>query len=48
MRPQLELLSDELGTQIIEEGYALLMNPGIWDLNDEIPSSGMAGECHKP
>jgi trimethylamine--corrinoid protein Co-methyltransferase len=35
MRPKLELLSDELVTQIIEEGFALLMNPGIWVLNDE-------------
>ena len=35
MRPKLELLSDELLKQIIEEGFALLMNPGIWVLNDE-------------
>ena len=35
MRPKLELLSDELVTQIIAEGFALLMNPGIWVLNDE-------------
>ncbi len=35
MRPKLKLLSDELVTQIIEEGFALLMNPGIWVLNNE-------------
>jgi trimethylamine--corrinoid protein Co-methyltransferase len=35
MRPKLELLSDELVKQIIKEGFALLMNPGIWILNDE-------------
>jgi trimethylamine--corrinoid protein Co-methyltransferase len=35
MRPKLNLLSDELVKQIIEEGFALLMNPGIWVLNDE-------------
>jgi trimethylamine--corrinoid protein Co-methyltransferase len=35
MRPKLKLLSDELVKQIIEEGFALLMNPGIWVLNDE-------------
>lgn len=29
MRPKLNLLSNELVTQIIEEGFALLMNPGI-------------------
>jgi trimethylamine--corrinoid protein Co-methyltransferase len=29
MRPKLNLLSDELIKQIIEEGFALLMNPGI-------------------
>ena len=35
MRPKLKLLSDELVTQIIEEGFALLMNPGIQVKNDE-------------
>jgi trimethylamine:corrinoid methyltransferase-like protein len=35
MRPKLNLLSDELVTQIIEEGFALLMNPGIQVHNDE-------------
>ena len=35
MRPKLNLLSDELVKQIIEEGFALLMNPGIWVLNDD-------------
>jgi len=35
MRPKLNLLSDELVTQIIEEGFALLMNPGIQIKNDE-------------
>ena len=35
MRPKLILLSDELVTQIIEEGFALLMNPGIQIHNDE-------------
>ena len=35
MRPKLDLLSDELLRQIIEEGFALLMNPGILVKNDE-------------
>ena len=35
MRPKLNLLSDELVKQIIEEGFALLMNPGIQIHNDE-------------
>ena len=35
MRPKLNLLSDELVKQIIEEGFALLMNPGIQVNNDE-------------
>jgi len=35
MRPKLNLLSDELVKQIIEEGFALLMNPGILVRNDE-------------
>jgi trimethylamine--corrinoid protein Co-methyltransferase len=35
MRPKLELLSDTLVKQIIEEGFALLMNPGIQVHNDE-------------
>ena len=35
MRPKLNLLSDELVTQIIQEGFALLMNPGIQVHNDE-------------
>ena len=35
MRPKLNLLSDELVRQIIEEGFALLMNPGIRVHNDE-------------
>jgi trimethylamine:corrinoid methyltransferase-like protein len=35
MRPKLNLLSDELVKQIIEEGFALLMNPGILVHNDE-------------
>ncbi len=35
MRPKLNLLSDELVMQIIEEGFALLMNPGIQVHNDE-------------
>jgi trimethylamine--corrinoid protein Co-methyltransferase len=35
MRPRLNLLSDELVNQIIEEGFALLMNPGIEVHNDE-------------
>ncbi len=35
MRPKLILLSDELVKQIIEEGFALLMNPGIQIHNDE-------------
>lgn len=35
MRPKLNILSDELVKQIIEEGFALLMNPGIQVKNDE-------------
>jgi trimethylamine--corrinoid protein Co-methyltransferase len=35
LRPKLILLSDELVKQIIEEGFALLMNPGIQIHNDE-------------
>jgi trimethylamine--corrinoid protein Co-methyltransferase len=35
MRPKLNFLSDELLNQIIEEGFALLMNPGIQIKNDE-------------
>jgi trimethylamine--corrinoid protein Co-methyltransferase len=35
MRPKLNLLSDELVKQIIEEGFALLLNPGIQVKNDE-------------
>ena len=35
MRPTLNLLSAELIKQIIEEGFALLMNPGIQVHNDE-------------
>jgi trimethylamine--corrinoid protein Co-methyltransferase len=35
MRPKLHLLSDELVKQIIDEGFALLMNPGIQVHNDE-------------
>ena len=35
MQPKLNLLSDELLKQIIEEGFALLMNPGIQVKNDE-------------
>ena len=35
MRPKLKILSDELVKQIIEEGFALLMNPGIQVKNDE-------------
>jgi trimethylamine--corrinoid protein Co-methyltransferase len=35
MRPKLNLLSDELVKQIIEEGFALLMNPGIQVHNNE-------------
>jgi trimethylamine--corrinoid protein Co-methyltransferase len=35
MRPKLNLLSDELVKQIIDEGFALLMNPGIQVHNDE-------------
>jgi trimethylamine--corrinoid protein Co-methyltransferase len=35
MRPKLNLLSDELLDQIIEEGFALLLNPGIQVKNDE-------------
>ncbi len=35
MRPKLTLLSDDLVKQIIEEGFALLMNPGIQIHNEE-------------
>jgi trimethylamine--corrinoid protein Co-methyltransferase len=35
MRPKLLLLSDELVKQIIDEGFALLMNPGVQVHNDE-------------
>ncbi len=35
MRPKLNLLSSELVQQIIGEGFALLMNPGIQVHNDE-------------
>jgi trimethylamine--corrinoid protein Co-methyltransferase len=35
MRPKLNILSDELVKQIIKEGFALLMNPGIQIKNDE-------------
>jgi trimethylamine--corrinoid protein Co-methyltransferase len=35
MRPKLTLLSDDLVKQIIEEGFALLMNPGIQVHNEE-------------
>lgn len=35
MRPKLKFLSDELVKQIIEEGFALLMNPGVQIKNDE-------------
>jgi trimethylamine--corrinoid protein Co-methyltransferase len=35
MRPKLNFLSDELVKQIIEEGFTLLMNPGIQVKNDE-------------
>ena len=35
MRPKLNLLSEELVKQIIQEGFALLMNPGIQVHNDE-------------
>jgi trimethylamine--corrinoid protein Co-methyltransferase len=35
MQPILNLLSDELVKQIIEEGFALLMNPGVQVKNDE-------------
>jgi trimethylamine--corrinoid protein Co-methyltransferase len=35
MRPKLHLLSDELVKQIIDEGFALLMNPGIQVHNAE-------------
>ena len=35
MQPKLNLLSDELVKQIIEEGFSLLMNPGIQIKNDE-------------
>ena len=35
MRPKITLLSDELVKQIIDEGFALLMNPGIRVHNEE-------------
>ena len=35
MQPKLNLLSDSLLEQIIEEGFALLMNPGIQVKNDD-------------
>ena len=35
MQPKLNIISDELVKQIIEEGFALLMNPGIQVKNDE-------------
>jgi len=35
MQPKLNILSDELLKQIVEEGFALLMNPGIQVKNDE-------------
>jgi trimethylamine---corrinoid protein Co-methyltransferase len=35
MQPKLNILSDELVKQIIEEGFALLLNPGILIKNDE-------------
>jgi trimethylamine--corrinoid protein Co-methyltransferase len=35
MRPKLNLLSNELVEQIIEEGFVLLMNPGIQVKNDQ-------------
>jgi len=35
MRPKLNLLSDDLVKQIIDEGFALLMNPGVRVHNDE-------------
>jgi trimethylamine--corrinoid protein Co-methyltransferase len=35
MRPKLNLLSDELVEQIIKEGFALLMNPGIQVHNED-------------
>ena len=35
MQPKLNLLSEELVKQILEEGFALLMNPGIQVKNDE-------------
>jgi trimethylamine--corrinoid protein Co-methyltransferase len=38
MRPKLNLLSDELVKQIIEEGFALLMDPGIQVHNEEARS----------
>jgi trimethylamine--corrinoid protein Co-methyltransferase len=35
MRPKLNILSDQLVNQIIEEGFVLLMDPGIQVKNDE-------------
>ena len=35
MRPELKLLSDELVEQIINEGFELLMDPGVRVHNDE-------------
>ena len=35
MRPKLSILTDELVKKIIEEGFALLMNPAIQIKNDE-------------
>jgi len=35
MQPKLNLLSEELVKQILEEGFALLRNPGIQVKNDE-------------
>jgi trimethylamine--corrinoid protein Co-methyltransferase len=35
MRPKLNLLSDELLKQIIQEGFALLLNPGVQVHNDK-------------
>jgi len=35
MQPKLNLLSEDLVKQILEEGFALLMNPGIQVKNDE-------------
>jgi trimethylamine--corrinoid protein Co-methyltransferase len=49
MRPKLDFLSDELVKQIIEEGFALLMNPGIQVKNDEALSllAGAGAEVDK-